>query len=277
MNESESLDSVISGKRPALHFPRTIRILAGAFLGLGAVVTFVGNVLRTRDDYDLFSIGEPAYYCGLAFFLAGCLLVIFEQQRRQRLMALAAQLQARSGDGQFETPGNVYQEVLERSPAAETRSQAIEAIPVRKDPIGLSPLIDAGNEMLSRPAAHRGFPLMGLFMLTALCATLIGMIRPVLADLAAESTSVSDFVASTLVASIAASILGMIAGAFDRRPWIGLVWGAGTGAALGLILGPIMLVRAENISSLLITSFQGSLLLLLLALAARRLRKRVVT
>lgn len=276
MNDSESLDSVISGQRPALHYQRAIGILAATFLGLGAVATFVGNVLRTRDDYDLFSVGEPTYYFGLASFMAGCLLVLFEQRRRQRLTALTAQLKSKRADGLSGTPGNVNQESFERSPMAQPTSQVIEAIAVRPNPIGLPPLIDTGNEMLSRPSAQRGFPLMGLFMLTALCATLIGMVRPVLADLTAESISVSDVLTSTIVASIIASILGMIAGAFDRRPWIGLVWGAGTGAALGPILGPITLVSAEHTSTLLLTTFQGSFLLLLLALAARRMQKRAV-
>lgn len=124
------------------------------------------------------------------------------------------------------------------------------------------------------PVDRRGFPLLALFLLTAFCAGLAGVVAPVVRAFRAEQIGGRDAFWATLIGAAVGLLVGMIIGLFQRRPLAGLVWGAPTGLVLGAIIGPLTLLPRTEANSLFASAVGGSVLLILFALATCRSAKK---
>lgn len=119
--------------------------------------------------------------------------------------------------------------------------------------------------------ASRGFPIASLFLLVTVCGALIALSIPLVQAVRQEKIPLYDVVISALLAMASSGILGAFVGMFQRRPLLGLCLGAPLGAALGLLLGPLSLLSSEHFGELLRISLFGSVALVVLAIAMRRI------
>lgn len=277
--------SVPSFRPPLLH----LRPLALAIAGLGATATFSGTVLVARDNYWSDPLGVPLHRGGMFLMLVGFGLFLIDYRLRHGMKRLQGEFAASQGKRiATERPGNnealpvtsrsgatvPLQKTIPASIAGDrvtdgdhAGAQAVQG-PSRRDAAA------ASAWFVERPQASRGFSLLSLFMLTALCATLAGLVRPVYQRIGSPELSQQDFAGAMIVCAIGMVILGMIIGAFDRSPRRGILWGGLIGLFLGAGLGPIMLLTESQFSQLLTTSVVGSAAILAIAIVARAGRPR---
>ena len=122
-------------------------------------------------------------------------------------------------------------------------------------------------------AVSRGFPLLALFLLTAFCGALAGVIAPVVRAFRAEHIGGKEMFWATIGGAAVGLIAGMIIGLFQRRPLAGFGWGAPTGLCLGTIIGPLTLLPRDEANSLFATTVGGAVLMILFAFATRQKAK----
>jgi hypothetical protein len=120
---------------------------------------------------------------------------------------------------------------------------------------------------VNRP--RHGYPLGALFLLVAACAVLTAIITPIGRAMANEKITVWELVGALLVGVIGGAKLGTIVGLFHYRILRGMGIGALTGAAIGLVAGPLMLLPAASIVEVFTASVGGSLLLLVVGVVLR--------
>ncbi len=282
MFEARATEQSDSGNGPTRRRPNHLRNAGLAIAGLGLFLTAAGTVLKSRNLEYSDSIGIPLHHSGLLVLLVGCVSLMIDQRARVAAQRVSGQLNRAAADlradgltsesarafafGQAAFGQALVQPALH---SVDSKNRTGHPVVTPSEAGEVVRAVASAGDLIDRPLAKRSFPLLGLFVLTALSAILVGLVRPVFRDLAAGTIPVGDFLSSLAVASISACILGMAMGATDRRPWAGIGWGALTGLGLGVIAGPLTLVSAEHFSTLLATSLGGSATLLLLAVAAR--------
>lgn len=127
------------------------------------------------------------------------------------------------------------------------------------------------REVAEQKYRGKGFTLASLFLLMTTCATLIALWRPLVTAFRQGNVSGQLIVTASLVSGSICVFFGIIVGLTQRRPGIGVIMGIVTGGALGLLLGPLVLVPDELVGSLLRSSLFGSIAILVVAIALRRL------
>jgi hypothetical protein len=277
--------TVPSFRPPLLH----LLPLALAIAGLGAMATFSGTVLIARDNYWSGLLGGPLHRGGMFLMLVGFGLFLIDYRLRQGMRRLQREFGAAQGK-RIGTDGPRTDEALPLAldsgvilPLHETIPASIAGGQVTYgDPVGAYAVqgTSSGDRaadsawFVARPQVPRGFSLLSLFMLTALCATLAGLVRPVYQKVGSPDLSQQDFIGAIISMAMSMLILGMIIGAFDRSPRRGIVWGGLIGSFLGAGLGPIMLLTESQFLQLLTTSVVGSASILAIAVLARAGRTR---
>jgi len=282
--------ATVPGFRPPLLH---LRPLALAIAGLGATATFGGTVLIARDNYLSELLGGPLHRGGMFLMLVGFGLFLIDYRLRQGMRRLQREFGATQGKQIGTGPPKTDEPLpLAASSGFPVPRHGMIPASIAGDQVtygdhagayaGQRPLMGPASDnraadsawLVERPQSPRGFSLLSLFMLTALCATLAGLVRPVYQKVGSPDLSQQDFIGAIISMAMSMLILGMILGSFDRSPRRGIVWGGLIGMFLGAGLGPIMLLTESQFLQLLTTSVVGSGVILAIAIVARAGRSR---
>lgn len=263
-----------------------LRIIGVSLLGLATLLTLSGTVLIARSPQLADSLGTPLRQIGLLMMLVALVLLMVDFRLRIAAQRIQAIFEREDRDAPRPEPRGAPQLPPGREAAAapswpSRSSRAEEPVaPPEVQSAGRAVASATGQgssapgslptqEWLKRPAPRRGFPLLALFVLTAICAVLIGLVRPALQFAAEDAASLKKTLAAAGLGMIALGILGAIIGAFDERRATGVLLGILTGSALGILVGPIAIVPADRLPSLIGASIGGSVVILILAALAR--------
>jgi len=121
---------------------------------------------------------------------------------------------------------------------------------------------------------QRGYPLVALFVLVAVCAILAAMSAPVVGVVISGQVGVGTVLAVTAAAGLATSCVGVVVGLHHHRRLIGALVGAGAGLVVGLLIGPLLVVPPDGFFSLLFAALGGSVVLLLIGVITRWMSRR---
>jgi FtsH-binding integral membrane protein len=271
---------------PAAPSPSTwLRILGFFTLGLAVLLTLSGTILIARSARFADAFGTPLRQVGLLVMLVALIVLTIDYRLRiaaQRIRAIFERERRHAAAPAPSLPQNVP--TIERSTAGDgpiSRSNIADSnAPIAAAGAGETKPLDTAApsvlaaslpppEWLQRPGPRSGFPLMGLFVLTAICAVLIGLMRPALQTAADDEQALNKVLAAALIGMFSLGTLGLFFGALDERRASGMLLGTVTGSILGLIVGPIAIVPSQHLPSLIGASIGGSAVILILAGLAR--------
>ena len=105
------------------------------------------------------------------------------------------------------------------------------------------------------------YPLAALFVLTAVCCVLASLLTFQFRHGEQNGVGANETIQGVLGGAFVTMLLGMVVGLFQRRPFIGVLWGGITGVVVGACAGPLAFLRAADLPALLGTIWMGSVLL----------------
>jgi hypothetical protein len=123
----------------------------------------------------------------------------------------------------------------------------------------------------SRPS---GYPLAALFVLLAVCATLLAMWGPATVTAFAVGPDVAALIGYALASAVFWGIVGGFVGLYHHRRGIGAMLGAATGVTVGALIGPLVVTPAGGFPGLVVISLVGSAVLVIIGIVSRLTSKR---
>lgn len=118
-------------------------------------------------------------------------------------------------------------------------------------------------------AAAAGFPLTALFLLTAFCSVLAGMLVQVVRAAMAREIGAEALAISVACGAFVGLLAGGTIGLLQQRPLVGLLVGAPTCFVLGGLVGPLPLLPSSRLGELWMTAIGGSAALIVFAVVIR--------
>lgn len=116
---------------------------------------------------------------------------------------------------------------------------------------------------------RRGYPLGALFLLVAACAVLTAIVAPIGRSVASGDITLLELIVALIAGVIFVAFKGAIVGAFHFRVGRGIGIGTLTGAVLGLVAGPLVLLPVSAAIQIFSASVGGSILLVIVGVVLR--------
>jgi hypothetical protein len=116
---------------------------------------------------------------------------------------------------------------------------------------------------------HSGYPLAALFVLLAVCATLLAMWGPATVTLFTGGPQVAYLITCTVFSTLLWGIVGGVVGLYHHRRGLGALLGAATGVTVGFLISPLAVTPAGGFPSLIVISLIGSLVLVIIGVVTR--------
>jgi hypothetical protein len=116
---------------------------------------------------------------------------------------------------------------------------------------------------------HSGYPLAALFVLIAVCATLLAMWAAAVRAVAIGQVGIEVMIASAVVTSILGGVVGCGVGLYHHRRAMGGVLGGANGLILGVLIGPLIGIPLDGFPSLIVASLVGSAVLVVIGVVSR--------
>jgi hypothetical protein len=113
------------------------------------------------------------------------------------------------------------------------------------------------------------YPLSMIFIVTAICAVLLAMLRSVVLGLMSREIREGEVLAAIFGLGFCGAFLGWWIGTYHRFWLSGALAGALGGAVAGGMTGPLLLVRADELAGMWCAIVGGSLLLVTAGLVMR--------
>ena len=117
---------------------------------------------------------------------------------------------------------------------------------------------------VSRNSLHRGYPLNTLFLLIAASSVIVGMIAPLARGRMAYGVGGNEVIGSAIVGWAVLTAVGAFVGLFHYSRLHGSLWGILVGGLLGVVFGPVILIPAKDFHLVLVTSFGGGAVILVI-------------
>lgn len=134
-----------------------------------------------------------------------------------------------------------------------------------------------GRENLTSPtnqsndaSARRGYPLGTLFVLVTVSAVLTAGLTPSVRAVAADKMKFWDPIVAAGIALAVLAFIGACAGGLYYPHWRGLAVGGLAGALVGIVAGPLALVPHQDLLSVSLAMFAGSVVAVAIAAVMRR-------
>ncbi len=116
---------------------------------------------------------------------------------------------------------------------------------------------------------QRGYPLTALFVLVGICAILSALLGPAIHVVATQRVDLSFFFRAAMGSAICIGIQGLFVGLFHHNRGRGVLVGGATGAVVGFLIGPLIIVPVEEFASLIAAGLGGSVTLVALGVIVR--------
>jgi hypothetical protein len=129
------------------------------------------------------------------------------------------------------------------------------------------------NDVVER--TRGGYPLSALFLLLATCAAISALLSPLARSISSgvATAGAGEVIGAGLATTLFLMVLGAVIGLHHYRRLRGVLWGVLTGAALGVLLGPLALAPVRALPAIYATSLVGALVLVGMGIAVRSWRK----
>ena len=138
------------------------------------------------------------------------------------------------------------------------------------------PVLRANDTTMNQPPpavkprpASRGFSLASLFVLVTASAVVIAGAAPLMRDVNSRELDLRSLPLSMLAGLAAGLVLGVLLGLHQFRIARGVGFGAAVGMTLGILAGPMSLLKPKDVPGVGLAMFVGSLLIVGIAALAR--------